>query len=69
MKRIECSHNENRVYYIGVIDLLTGYSDKKRLELLSKSIIHVANQKGLSVQPPPQYAQRFIEAMEKIILK
>jgi 1-phosphatidylinositol-4-phosphate 5-kinase len=69
VKRIVNSQDEEQVYYIGVIDLLTAFSDKKRLELMSKSIFHVTNQKGLSVAKPSAYAQRFMEFMEKIIVK
>jgi 1-phosphatidylinositol-4-phosphate 5-kinase len=64
-KRIESSDGK-QVYYIGIIDLLTEFNDRKKLEYVGKSIIHPVNSSQLSVQHPKAYGQRFIEYMERI---
>lgn len=47
------------VYYIGIIDLFTKYTTKKKLEHMFKSIIH--DSKTISSISPQQYAVRLYE--------
>lgn len=59
------SSDGKQVYYIGIIDLLTEFNDRKKLEFVGKSIVHSMNASKLSVQHPKVYGQRFIEFMEE----
>jgi 1-phosphatidylinositol-4-phosphate 5-kinase len=52
-----------RIFYIGIIDVFTEYNTAKRCEYVIKSIQHEYG--TASCVPPPQYADRFVEFMDK----
>ncbi|CEL92023.1 unnamed protein product [Vitrella brassicaformis CCMP3155] len=52
------SSDEKQIYYLGIIDFLTLYDNRKILEYAVKSVRY--DRKGISCVPPPQYAERFI---------
>ena len=52
-----------RIFYIGIIDVFTEYNAAKRVEYVVKSIQHEYG--TASCVPPPQYADRFVEFMDK----
>ena len=58
------SEDGKELYYIGIIDILTFYNTKKRVEHCVKSIIYGDD---ISCVPPRKYAQRFARYMEKSI--
>lgn len=47
------------LYYIGMIDLLQGWTVKKRLERFAKVFLQGKDGDGLSAMPPDDYAVRF----------
>ena len=51
-------------YFIGVIDILTSFNTKKKLEFLFKT---VAVNKGISAIPPAPYSIRFQNFIKKLI--
>ena len=54
-----------KVYYMGIIDIFTEYTAAKRAEYIVKSIQY---QYGTaSCVPPPQYAQRFQDFIDKAL--
>ena len=55
------SENEDEIYYIGIIDILTNYNCKKTLEYLFKKIRYCSN--TMSCVPPSDYQERFIQYM------
>lgn len=54
-------NNENLdvIYYVGVIDFLTGYTFRKSIETFCKSLIH--DRKDLSAVPSSEYGDRFMK--------
>lgn len=52
--------------YVGIIDILTEYQLKKKIETFVTGTLLL--QPGISCQPPEKYAQRMIEFVESIIL-
>ncbi|KAI8867633.1 SAICAR synthase-like protein, partial [Ramicandelaber brevisporus] len=48
------------IYYLGVIDILTPYNMKKRVESVFKAVIHGGGQ-GVSAVHPHKYARRFLQ--------
>ncbi len=50
------------VYFIGIIDILTEYSTRKKFEHVFKSIKY--DGRTISCVPPEQYADRFISFMK-----
>lgn len=53
------NENLNLVYYLGVIDCLTNYSTRKRLETFFRSLKH--DRHIISAVPPDEYSRRFLE--------
>lgn len=53
------------LYFIGIIDVLTFYGGRKKLEHAAKSMIY--DNDGISCVPPKQYAERFITYLTSII--
>ena len=53
------SENDDEIYYIGIIDILTNYNCKKTLEYIFKSIRYCSN--TMSCVPPSDYQERFIQ--------
>lgn len=60
------SSDGSAIYFIGIIDILTNYNTKKKLENLFKSTVH--NSKEISCIPPKPYAKRFINYLNSIIV-
>eukprot|EP00742_Colponemidia_sp_Colp-10_P009217 GILJ01010035.1.p1 GENE.GILJ01010035.1~~GILJ01010035.1.p1 ORF type:complete len:840 (-),score=150.67 GILJ01010035.1:293-2812(-) len=60
------STNQEYVYFFGIIDILTYYSAKKRMEHAAKSLRY--DRHGISCVNPSEYAKRFIDFMAKIIV-
>jgi len=53
------------IYYLGIIDTLTMFGTKKKLEYGLKTIRY-ANNKDISCIPPQQYGDRFVSFMKGI---
>lgn len=60
-----CSDDNNEVYYLGIIDILTQYNLKKKFEHTFKQLTHKSNE--ISCAPPDQYADRFVKFITKHI--
>ena len=58
------SSDGNDEYFIGVIDILTRFNTKKKLEFLFKT---VAINKGISAIPPFPYSQRFQNFIKTLV--
>lgn len=58
--------DESCLYFIGIIDILTQYSSKKKFEHWFKSAMHGSD--AVSCCPPEQYARRFYSFMETAIV-
>ncbi|CAD7955611.1 unnamed protein product [Amoebophrya sp. A120] len=58
-----------KLYYIGVIDILTHYGVRKNIEHRVKSCLHPTNWKGVSCCPPDMYAERFLKFMKDIVFR
>ena len=56
------SHDKQHIYFMGVIDIFTGYTFTKKFEHFGKSIYQ--NRVTISCVPPDRYAQRFIHFMD-----
>lgn len=56
-----------QTYFMGIIDFLTQYGERKRLERFVKTIAHF-NSSGLSVMPARSYAKRFLTFMEQKVI-
>ena len=59
------SEDGQELYFLGIIDILTHYGAKKKLEHLFKKTIH--KKASVSCAPPDYYAQRFLNYMETVI--
>ena len=59
------SSDGTMLYFIGIIDVLTYYGSKKKLEHAAKSIIY--DDEGISCVPPKQYADRFRTYLASIV--
>lgn len=62
------STNENNeplseIYYLGIIDFLTNYSLRKRLETFWRSLSH--NRDTISALPAKEYGERFLKFIKK----
>ncbi|CAH6721476.1 probable phosphatidylinositol 4-phosphate 5-kinase Mss4p [[Candida] jaroonii] len=62
------STNENNeplseIYYLGIIDFLTNYSLRKRLETFWRSLSH--NRETISALPAKEYGERFLKFIKK----
>eukprot|EP00940_MAST-03C_sp_MAST-3C-sp2_P002538 g2538.t1 len=62
------SEDEGKMFYMGVIDILTLFTAKKRWELFGKRIAIDWSGQGVSVQPPGAYQKRFMAFMRSIFL-
>ena len=52
---------------MGIIDILTNFGKKKRVENLVRSVVH--NKRTISCIPPGAYGDRFLQFMtEKVFL-
>jgi len=61
------SSDNKQTYFMGIIDFLTQYGEKKRLERFVKTIAFL-NSSGLSVMPARAYAKRFLNFMDKRLI-
>ena len=50
-------------YFFGIIDLLTPWSDRKKMESLGRSVF----QTGASCVAPPRYGKRFMQMIREVI--
>ncbi|RKP34136.1 hypothetical protein BJ085DRAFT_27831 [Dimargaris cristalligena] len=55
----------NKIYYMGVIDILTPYNSSKKFEHLVKSVVHDPH--TISSVHPREYAHRFMDFMVNAI--
>ena len=53
------------LYFIGIIDILTFYGGRKKLEHAAKSMIY--DNDGISCVPPKQYAERFLAYLASVV--
>jgi hypothetical protein len=56
---------QDRVYFIAVIDLASSYSPSRQLETAAKSLLFGQT---ISCVPPEQYAERFLSAMSRLVV-
>ena len=54
-----------KIYYMGVIDIFTGYNAKKKAEHFLKSVKY--DSETISCVPPSQYAKRFSDFIDKAL--
>lgn len=59
------SYDRKIIYYVGIIDILTMFNFTKRLEHMVKAQLYG---NSVSCIPPTQYAQRFMQYMDSIIV-
>ncbi|OMJ67959.1 hypothetical protein SteCoe_34100 [Stentor coeruleus] len=59
------NEDKTELYFMGIIDILTYYGAKKKLEHFFKNTIH--KKQAVSCAPPDFYAERFLEYMERIL--
>ena len=59
------SEDKKMIYFIGIIDILTVFNFTKRLEFMVKTQLYG---NSVSCVPPIQYAERFSQYMESIII-
>ncbi len=57
------SNNEKLIYYFGIIDILTPYNRKKKMEHLIKAFTKSGE---ASVKPPLEYKERFLKFLKTI---
>ncbi|KAL9657988.1 hypothetical protein ABK040_016638 [Willaertia magna] len=62
------SKNGDEIYFIGVIDILIEYGLRKRGENLIKTI-YFGDENGISVVEPTQYARRFLNFINSIVIE
>lgn len=60
--------NYQKVYYFGIIDYLSKYTNKKKIERTIKSLGREMYLENLSVAPPEYYGDRFENFMAKNVL-
>eukprot|EP00392_Amoebophrya_sp_AT5.2_P004874 g4883.t1 len=58
-----------RLYFIGVIDILTAYGFRKSVEHNVKSCLHPTSWRGVSCCPPAMYAERFMRFMRESVFR
>ena len=61
------SKTRTKLYFLGVIDILTDYSSRKKLEHFFKSMWFFRSRKGVSCVSPEEYQSRFYKFLEKKI--
>ncbi|KAJ1924578.1 Phosphatidylinositol-4-phosphate 5-kinase [Tieghemiomyces parasiticus] len=57
----ESDRPTNKIYYMGVIDILTPYNSNKRFEHIVKAVVH--DRHTISAVHPREYAHRFLDFM------
>eukprot|EP00026_Physarum_polycephalum_P005976 Phypoly_transcript_06015.p2 GENE.Phypoly_transcript_06015~~Phypoly_transcript_06015.p2 ORF type:complete len:299 (+),score=22.17 Phypoly_transcript_06015:937-1833(+) len=57
------SEDGKELYFAGIIDILQIYNFRKKIERLVKTRIFCNSMAGVSVAPPKDYAERFMEKM------
>jgi len=63
-----CSPPRNEIYFLAIVDILTHYGVKKRTAQAAKTVKHGAGAE-ISTVRPDQYAKRFLEFVERIIIE
>ena len=58
------SSNKDRIYYLGIIDILTEFNNVKHLEYYYKKLRYCSNK--MSCIPPIQYKERFYNYLETV---
>ncbi len=61
------SADGKHLYFVGIIDTLTGYGARKMIEHTAKSIVY--DSKTISCIPPIQYGDRFFNFMSENVFK
>ena len=61
------SETKNEIYFVGIIDILTKFTFKKKCEHLAKMLRYCSN--NMSCTPPQMYRDRFVNYMKQIIPK
>ena len=61
------SDNKKRIYYFGIIDILTEFNKAKHFEYIFKTLRYCSN--DMSCIPPIQYKERFYNYLEKVFEK
>ena len=61
------SPNHQRIYYLGIIDILTKYGCGKHIEYFFKQFIYCSQ--DMSCVPPEYYKQRFFQYLNEIFVK
>lgn len=61
------SQNHQRIYYLGIIDILTKYGCGKHIEYFFKQFIYCSQ--DMSCVPPEYYKQRFFQYLSEIFVK
>lgn len=51
------------IFFLGIIDILTNYGFRKRMEHSGKTCLYPTRWKGISCCPPGMYAKRFLDFM------
>ena len=64
----DCSPARNEIYFLALVDILTHYGVKKRTAQAAKTVKHGSGAE-ISTVRPEQYAKRFLEFVEKIIVE
>jgi len=64
----DCSPPRNEIYFLAVVDILTHYGVKKRTAQAAKTVKHGAGAE-ISTVRPDQYAKRFLEFVERIVVE
>ena len=57
---------KNESYIFGIIDILTEYNSKKAAEFYFKRCFYGA---GISAVPPDEYAERFVQFIDKSVFR
>jgi len=66
--RMFISPNGNEIYFFGVIDVLQQWTTHKKLEKFFKVYFLRKDKNGVSCQPPEFYSDRFIKAIDELII-
>ena len=61
------SKNRKKIYFFGIIDILTEFNLKKNFEYIFKRIIYCSNE--MSCVPPLYYKERFFEYLNNLFIK
>jgi 1-phosphatidylinositol-4-phosphate 5-kinase len=60
------SENRGELYFLGIIDILTYYGARKKLEHFFKTTVH--KKEAVSCAPPAFYAERFLRYMNEVFI-